>query len=244
MLSGGIDSSILWKLHSKDGPNKNINSYTFYYKDGLSEFEAAREINPNTIGIELNKEEYNTFINEYIQYIDAPTGDAAEISLAYLISKVPIEVKVLISGDGADEIFGGYIKHRFCFFTSKIFIEFLHKFNSKVLSVFSLRPELRGLYLGSGGFNIKDVMKMTNLTFRELNELLNEYLQKLDTNNYLKISNEMNADVNSQLPFWYMRKSDRASMFSSKELRSPFLSKLLYLSVSQNKYKSTGTPYT
>ncbi len=51
-------------------------------------------------------------INNAINYIDEPYADSSAIALYTLVNAVKPFVKVVLSGDGADELFGGYNKYR------------------------------------------------------------------------------------------------------------------------------------
>ena len=119
-LSGGLDSSLLTVLATRH--NRDIDSYTISFRPEDRRFEAmpddlayARKLAARH-GIRLHEVEIAPDVADLLprmEYaLDEPIGDAAAIN-AYLICRAAREagVKVLLSGMGADELFGGYRKH-------------------------------------------------------------------------------------------------------------------------------------
>ena len=115
-LSGGIDSSAIAAYMSKNN-NKSINSYSvgFDYDKGVDELSMAQIVanhcglNFNSIKIEgKNLEE--TIIN-LVKAHDEPFADAANIPLYLLCQQLKNRVKVVMQGDGGDEMFMGYRRY-------------------------------------------------------------------------------------------------------------------------------------
>ena len=119
-LSGGLDSSLLTVLATRH--NRDIDSYTISFRPEDRRFEAmpddlayARKLAARH-GIRLHEVEIAPDVADLlprmVYALDEPIGDAAAIN-AYLICRAAREagVKVLLSGMGADELFGGYRKH-------------------------------------------------------------------------------------------------------------------------------------
>ena len=119
-LSGGLDSSLLTVLAARQSPD--IDSYTISFRPEDRRLEAmpddlayARKLAARH-GIRLHEVEIAPDVAELlprmVYALDEPIGDAAAIN-AYLICRAAREagVKVLLSGMGADELFGGYRKH-------------------------------------------------------------------------------------------------------------------------------------
>lgn len=109
-LSGGLDSSLITAITSQ-ASNSRINTYTIGFPE-LNEFEYARIVAEkyNTIHheIEINKHAYFDAISEIIRYKDAPLGIPNEILLALMTKKLSLKTTVVLSGEGADELMGGY----------------------------------------------------------------------------------------------------------------------------------------
>ena len=119
-LSGGLDSSLLTVLAARH--NRDIDSYTISFRPEDRRLEAmpddlayARKL-ADRHGIRLHEVEIAPDVADLlprmVHTLDEPIGDAAAIN-AYLICRAAREagVKVLLSGMGADELFGGYRKH-------------------------------------------------------------------------------------------------------------------------------------
>jgi len=119
-LSGGLDSSLITVLAARH--NRDIDSYTISFRPEDRRFEAmpddlsyARKLAAKH-GIALHEVEIAPDVADLlprmVHALDEPIGDAAAIN-AYLICRAARDagVKVLLSGMGADELFGGYRKH-------------------------------------------------------------------------------------------------------------------------------------
>ena len=122
-LSGGLDSSLITAIAARQG--YGIDGYTISFREEDKKLEAmpddlfyARKI-AAAYGITLHEIEIAPDVAEMlpqmVAVLDEPIGDAAAIN-AFLICKAAREagVKVLLSGMGADELFGGYRKHLAC----------------------------------------------------------------------------------------------------------------------------------
>jgi asparagine synthase (glutamine-hydrolysing) len=119
-LSGGLDSSLLTVLAARH--NRDTDCYTISFRPEDRRMEAmpddlayARKL-AGQHGLRLHEVEIAPDVADLlprmVYALDEPIGDAAAIN-AYLICRAAREagVKVLLSGMGADELFGGYRKH-------------------------------------------------------------------------------------------------------------------------------------
>lgn len=109
-LSGGVDSSLITAIVS-NLLNKRINTYTIGFND-LNEFEyaemVANQYNTKHHKIEMETEVYFDLMKELIYFKDAPLGVPNEVPLAYMSRVLKEKVTVVLSGEGADELLGGY----------------------------------------------------------------------------------------------------------------------------------------
>ena len=118
LLSGGADSSLLYSLwHQKTGtslPAYTIQvekKYRAKYRDADSAIRLTRQIPTDHRLVQIDQRVFFENWEEYIQSVDLPIGDSAGF-LTWMIGKeAKAEVKVLISGAGADELWGGYQRH-------------------------------------------------------------------------------------------------------------------------------------
>ncbi|HCU01663.1 MAG: Asparagine synthetase [Candidatus Moranbacteria bacterium GW2011_GWE1_35_17] len=123
-LSGGLDSSLLTAITSRESAKK-INTYTIGFpENGYNEFEysdiVAREYNTIHHKIEITPVEFLKKWEELIFFRDAPIGVPNEIPLSIMSKVLKDEITVVLSGEGADELFGGYGRiFRFPFYYEK-----------------------------------------------------------------------------------------------------------------------------
>jgi asparagine synthase (glutamine-hydrolysing) len=115
-LSGGIDSSLVTILTSKF-LNQRIKSFTGTFLEGpeFNELEYAR-IAANEAGVQLleifpTEEEFIELLPKLIYYLDEPVAGPG-VFPQYMVSKLASQhVKVVLGGQGGDEIFGGYTRY-------------------------------------------------------------------------------------------------------------------------------------
>ena len=109
-LSGGVDSSLITAITAKS-KKEILNTYTIGFSD-LNEFEYSRIIalqyNTSHHEILMKKEDYIDNWERLIGFKDAPLGVPNEIPLAVMSSKLKEKITVVLSGEGADELMGGY----------------------------------------------------------------------------------------------------------------------------------------
>ena len=110
-LSSGIDSSYLVSLAK---PKK---TFTVGYADPrYDEISYAKDL-ADKLGIsnysrEITKEEYLNAFPDIQYYMDEPLADPSAIALYFVAETASKYVKVVTSGEGADELFGGYLSYR------------------------------------------------------------------------------------------------------------------------------------
>ncbi|GGG05146.1 asparagine synthetase B [Rhodococcoides trifolii] len=114
-LSGGIDSTAIAALAMRHNPNL-ITFTTGFERDGYSEVDVAAEsaalIGAKHIVRVVGPEEFAASIPEIVWYLDDPVADPALVPLYFVAKEARKHVKVVLSGEGADELFGGYTIYR------------------------------------------------------------------------------------------------------------------------------------
>ena len=109
-LSGGVDSSIITAITALN-TKKKIDTYTIGF-DELNEFKYAKIISEKYKTthheIVLDKKDYLSNWEKLISFKDSPLGVPNEIPLAIMSSKLKKKITVVLSGEGADELLGGY----------------------------------------------------------------------------------------------------------------------------------------
>ncbi len=111
-LSGGVDSSVITAIMAKESKSP-INTFTIGFEDdGYNEFEYAELISDSFSTdhrkITLSGSDYLATLEQLIQYKDAPLSVPNEVPLFLMSQELKKHVTVVLSGEGADEIFGGY----------------------------------------------------------------------------------------------------------------------------------------
>jgi len=110
-LSGGIDSTAIAALAIQHNPDL-ITFTAAFEREGYSEADVAAEsaaaIGARHIVRTVTPEEYIAAIPEIIWYLDDPVADPALVPLYFVAQTAREHVKVVLSGEGADELFGGY----------------------------------------------------------------------------------------------------------------------------------------
>ena len=249
-LSSGIDSSLICSLLAQSS-QEPINSFTISYPDnnqgelGFDEGPAAKliasHLGTNHNEVALSSSDLINLIPSLSKIYSEPFADSSQIP-TYLICREAFRnnLKVVLSGDGADELFGGYNRH--------YLIPKIHKiFKSVPYPIrFLLSNLLVNLPINNEGLSKQKMQKLSqsllhadnleaiynSLTY-ELNqssylvnaELLNNYQRKIQTLPSASSIAEriMLADVRNYLHSDILVKTDRASMATSLEVRAPFL---------------------
>lgn len=119
ILSGGVDSSLIYALWYEQTATK-LPTFTVHFQENFtndfSDYKYAQLLSkryPSQFeGIRVTKEILMSNWQEYVRSMDQPVGDGAGFLTWYIAKKIHSEVKVLISGAGADELFGGYNRHK------------------------------------------------------------------------------------------------------------------------------------
>lgn len=111
-LSGGVDSSVITALMAKNS-NTQIKTFTIGFEEvGFNEFEyanmVASQYNTNHKEIILSGKDYISTMENLIEYKDAPLSVPNEVPLYLMSKELKKYITVVLSGEGADEIFGGY----------------------------------------------------------------------------------------------------------------------------------------
>src|SRR5690349_19852351 len=114
-LSGGIDSTAVAALAKRHNP-KLLTFTTGFEREGYSEIDVAAE-SAAAIGVEhitkvVTAEEMMDTLPLIVWYLDDPVADPALVPLYFIARVARKHVKVVLSGEGADELFGGYTIYR------------------------------------------------------------------------------------------------------------------------------------
>ncbi len=236
-LSGGIDSSIIATLMQKIRGEKKVKTFTVGFDtltEGIESKQTSDFLQTDHTEITIGPEEYFKALPEAVWHFDEPVGDPSAIGLYFLAREAQKRVKVVLSGEGADELFGGYNIYLAPFASQKL--KWLPKF---VTNLFLKIPfeyfgknylrrvdmKLEDWYFGQKYFNksifqrdeIKKIWKGKPGEFTSLHSLYKNIAG-------LSESTQMQyVDINTWLVGDILAKADKMTMAHSLELRVPFL---------------------
>ena len=224
-LSGGVDSSTIVALASKY--HNKLKTFSFDMGGEKSELFYAQQISKKYSTehyIEsINEKELPDLILKMSKVFDEPFGDSSAIP-TYLISKLASKhVKVVLSGDGADELLGGYewwYSHLAKFNLKDFWAKGIGKneinlFLKKFIALTRYRSYLNAHINKPGFFSKQSIAKIINNNPKHLIE--SNFVIENSPNDVLK------RDLTYYMPGDILVKIDRASMANSLEIRSPFL---------------------
>lgn len=241
-LSSGVDSSY---IVSNAKPEK---TYTvgFEGEGGFNEIKDAEDLS-KILGIK-NKSELITpemffdAVPKVQYYSDEPHANLSAVPLYYLAKLAAKDVKVVLSGEGADELFGGYslynVPKEYEKYNKVPF--FIRRFLKTIVTPL---PNFKGRhFLINGGSKLEDsyIGQAYIMSNKEANNLLKpEYksdikYQDITKKAYSEVKNKkdllkkMYLDMHFWLPYDILLKADKMTMASSLELRVPFLDKEVF----------------
>lgn len=252
-LSGGLDSSIIAALASRKVDR--LSTFTIgysedrYFDESRYAAEVAKKFSTDHYLFEVSRQEMFENFRETLDYIDEPFADSSALAVQLLAKKTAGKVKVALSGDGADELFGGYNKHRAEWLVRND--PFLMNIASAFAPLVSVLPKSRSSFLGNIFRQLEKLAEGGRLSVSERYYHWAGFLKKNETNNlltaeaqarvsreivdkrkneivrYLTDASDLNklllSDVCLVLPGDMLFKVDLMSMKNSLEVRPPFL---------------------
>jgi len=256
-LSGGVDSSLIAALAQKNS-SKKINSFTIGFEE--NEFDEAKYakrisgiIGTNHNEVYFNYDSLSALIKKMPDIYDEPFADSSQLPTSLLSQITKEKVTVALSGDGGDELFGGYYryflaeKYNNLIFTRSPFVKGSLKkiINSLPLKFWNtlgifLPNKLGGIHFGDKLLKFSRLLDENAETSFHQRIISNyddfsEILFSTDENKIryfdpkyeeliLDNSKRMQVlDFLTYLPDDILTKVDRASMNYSLEVRVPFL---------------------
>jgi asparagine synthase (glutamine-hydrolysing) len=243
-LSGGLDSSAM-VAYAERVSNGGIRTFTIGYgKEGQTYDERVpARVVAKIFGTEHTEIEMTSDailqLPKIIYYMDEPIADLASLPLFILFNEARKSVKVIITGEGGDELFGGYPRY----VLNKI-DAFLDRFPEKMRLLFSIfafipfisqrnRRILRRLIRRIPDIRLKNLLWVSNFNDTELRSLLRvppdgnpleKLVKELDIGEFKTYLDEaMALDLRMWLVDDILMKVDKTSMANSVEARVPIL---------------------
>lgn len=263
-LSGGIDSTLIVSLAKELNPQ--LKTFTVgFEKSGYSEVDVAQET-ADKLGVEntsyiISSEEFLKELPKIIWHLDDPLADPASVPLYFVAREAAKHVKVVLSGEGADELFGGYNIYREPH-SLRIFNHMPQRLK-EILKVMSrLFPErfkgksfiergtvpLEERYIGNAKMFEEDEKRKLlqiykpNLAYTRITKPIYQQLMNDDP-----VTKMQSIDIHTWLKGDILVKADKMTMAHSLELRVPFLDKYVFDVASKIQYdlkiKNNTTKY-
>jgi asparagine synthase (glutamine-hydrolysing) len=225
-LSGGIDSTSIVKNLVDN--QKGVNSFSIYLEDSkYDESKYIKEVvskynldhKSSTISSNISFDE----INQSLDSLDEPYSDPSVVPSYILSKQISQFYKVAISGDGGDELLGGYERTMRSLQKSSYISNLISK-------TYNIYPSILGT--GNRLLSKSSSLETKYRSFLEDQKLIkllnissdnNTYADGLNYKDAHYYKNLLIADYKLFLPEMMMFKIDRTSMANSLEVRSPFV---------------------
>lgn len=212
-LSGGIDSSIIAAISAKKHQKIDTFSMGFHsdkYDESIYAKEVAEYINSNHHHFMFDESKFVELLPVVVSELDEPLADQATLPTYWLAEEAKKFVSVVLSGEGSDEVFGGYGYYN----------QFQNRNeNSSIVD--------NQKYITPSGFpllmSIKDCKIFMNDKFESSTAYEKQLVDFLDVNED-GIKKAMISDLMTWVPNNLLVKLDRMTMANSLEGRVPFLS--------------------
>ena len=240
-LSGGVDSSYVVSVAK---PNKTFT--VGFSGKGFSEIEYAKSLsdhfNVNHYSKVISGDEFFDILPTIQYHTDEPSANVSTVPLYFLSKLARSQVKVVLSGEGADEMFGGYNEYNDSI-GEKLYLSLPLFIRSGIARIIKPLPYFKGKHtLEKYGKDIsKRYYNKTEMFLpNEIKEVLKEeYISDItpydlckpyhdETKKENDILRKMYIDLNFWLPNDILLKADKMSMANSVELRVPFLDKKVW----------------
>ncbi len=240
-LSGGVDSSVVSLIAKKYKNDLKTFSVGFdipFFDESTYANQMAGSIQSDHHSVQLTKKDFNQAFADFLNKIDEPFGDSSAFAVYLLSQYVKKHVSVCLSGDGADELFGGYRKYE-----AEYRIRKSNQFGKGTVRL--IAGLIKGLPEGRGGKwadinrKIQKLAQGYRLSITErywnwANFITEENRKQLLLNQVTgkkfkvpEIRDDLNtlfqADQKLVLPNDMLVKVDRMSMAHALEVRTPFL---------------------
>ncbi len=237
-LSGGVDSSIVSRVTANFKTTVNTFSIGFVGNDFFDESEYAKNvaehIGSSHYPIQLDKESVVQSFQKVLDAYDEPFADSSAVAMYFLSRAAKEKVTVCLSGDGADELFAGYNKHK-AYIRSKnpgVLLKVATKIAGQI-SGGNRRGKISNRIRQMKKFGVLLQQKWPNsywmlAQFISKNRRDNLLLQSIPYKTTVKpgkdnLQNFLMTDQQFVLPNDMLKKVDMMSMKHALEVRTPFL---------------------
>ena len=239
-LSGGVDSAAICALAAESRPGM-LTFTAGFARPGYSEIEQAQEtaaaLGLKSVPYVITAQEFAARLPQIIWQLDDPMADAAAIPLWFVAREARRHVKVVLSGEGADELFGGYgVYYQPSVVRAATRLPGWGR-NSAGAMAARIPPGQRGKgllqrisvplrdrYIGNAHvFSGAEVNLLTRYGGGTVFDVTDPLFDQAASAGLDDVATMQLVDINTWLPGDILVKADRAAMAHGLELRSPFL---------------------
>lgn len=246
LLSGGLDSSAITAAAIEAG-HRDFHTFNISFEghEDFDESKFARQtadhLNTRHHEITIDRDDYFNFMPDFVSYTDDPIADPAAIPLYYVCQLAREHVKVVLSGEGADEMLAGYDMNKLAqkIKFAKIAQQYIPGSVWKALSSVLPRTVAEKYIEDIKNHPVKNILKnrVFHITYYWTGEEKQQLLKNIPpvtTEDLITgwYRNSKSSEPLDQIQEVYMKqwlvedllmKGDRMSMANSLELRVPFL---------------------
>jgi asparagine synthase (glutamine-hydrolysing) len=239
LLSGGIDSALMTSVARSVRPEKDLTAYCIRFAEesfdeGQFAAQLARDLGCNFVEVNVSAQDVPRTLRELIRANGEPLADPAWIPLSLVTKRASKDVRLLLAGEGADELFGGYPTYLGARWASHYAnlpppvkalaqraIESLPTSDKKVTLSFLLKRFIRGQDLDGLARHMLWTASVPPIWQQRLgiappvDDTQHDATRLIDTIQHY--------DFCHSLPDALMAKADRGAMLHGVEIRAPFL---------------------
>jgi asparagine synthase (glutamine-hydrolysing) len=238
-LSGGVDSAAICAIAAESKPGM-LTFTAGFARSGYSEIEEAQEtaaaLGLRNIPYVITSQEFAARLPQIIWHLDDPMADAAAVGLWFVAREARRHVKVVLSGEGADELFGGYG----VYYQPGVVRAATQLGPGRSLAqvmagrippgqkgkglLERIATPLRGRYIGNANiFAADEVDVLTRYGGGTVYDVTGPLFDQAEAAGLDDVATMQLVDINTWLPGDILVKADRGSMAHGLELRTPFL---------------------
>lgn len=239
LLSGGIDSALMTAVARSVRPDKKLTAYCIRFDEasfdeGQYAAQLAHQLGCDFVPVNVDAADFPGMLHDLIDATGEPLADPAWIPLSLVTKRASQDVRVLLAGEGADELFGGYPTYLGARWASRYqhlpkavrtlserLIEGFPTSDKKVTLSFLLKRFIRGQNLDGLA---RHLLWLSNIS-PEWQRRLGVEPPTDDTrhDSSALIDTIQRYDFGHSLPDALMAKADRGGMLHGVEIRAPFL---------------------
>lgn len=239
LLSGGIDSALVTYFAVKNSEDK-IKSFTIGFEDDddANELVEAR-ISSDILGTDhhevvISQKDFGAMLEEVVRIVEEPLGTTSSIPMYFLNQEVAKHVKVVLTGQGADEPLGGYARYKGELYRN-IFPPFLSRLLKPIAPLVKIE-KIRRFLLSSGErdivrrfektymlFDDDSIRRLTGLEDKDSYNSIDYFYHLVKGGSMSPLEAMMSIDKHMNLADDLLLYTDKVSMHFGVETRVPIL---------------------